>query len=104
MAEEIKALIGNRKSKKRSKSTIGDQPPPSAEPERTLEEIQKDNDPKKFVILRFELWDYSYLMPHSHLGTVVVGLDDLRELCPRLPRRLVRTREPPSRQDRLDAT
>jgi len=104
MAEEIKALIGNRKSKKRCKSTIGDQAPPSAEPERTLEEIQKDNDPKKFVILRFELWDYSYLMPHSHLGTVVVGLDDLRELCPRLPRRLVRTREPPSRQDRLDAT
>lgn len=99
MAADLAASIAARKSRK-GRGNVSESG--TVQEERSLDDITKDNDPSKFVIFRFELWDYSVLLPHSPLGTVTIMVDELRELCPQLPRRLVKERVPATRQDRLD--
>lgn len=99
MAADLAASIAARKSRKGRGNASGGG---TVQEERPLDDITKDNDPSKFVIFRFELWDYSVLLPHSPLGTVTVMVDELRKLCPQLPRRLVKERVPATRQDRID--
>jgi hypothetical protein len=110
MAEDLKALMGSRSTKKSStgandgesasrRHTISAS---SGTAERTLEDIQMDNDPKKFVIFRFELYDHNLLAP-AILGVTTINIDELRALCPFLPRSLVIDRTP-TRQDQIDDT
>lgn len=105
MAEDLKATIAARKSAKKSKKGRLDEGSlgngSSTISSRTLEDIQGDNDPKFFMLFRFELWDYNMLRPHSLLGTALVSVDELRELCPTLPRTLVKDGLP-TQQDQLD--
>ena len=97
-AAALKTMILNRKSAKiRSVPTSGS----AAASEPSMEEIAMENDPKNFMMFRFEVMDYNMFRPHDHMGTVLVSVDDLRELCPGLPRRLVVEREP-TRQDQID--
>jgi hypothetical protein len=110
MAADLKALMSSRTAKKSGAAgNDGEQPSRrdaisagSGFAERTLEEIQMDNDPKKFVMFRFELYDHNVFAPAS-LGVTTVGVDDLRALCPFLPRNLVTDRVP-TRQDQIDET
>jgi len=64
----------------------------AAEPVNVLDEIQEDKNNDK--IFRFELFEYSYFTSPSHLGDVYFPIDDLRRLCPKLPKALIVEREP----------
>ena len=56
------------------------------------EDVETDKHYDK--IFRFEVYEYNYIASHSLLGTVHFPVEDLRRLCPKLPKRLITERTP----------